>query len=139
MTKSVFLTLSMGMLLAQAAMATPPVSISLSYDLDKGLLHVEAVHPSFDLNKSYVRLVNIYLNGDQVSQQDYYRQNDYNAFSDDIPVTAHVGDKIKVEVFCTLGGMLSQEMTVKGKEPAGGLAPGAQDGSLGPAVSNTAS
>ena len=29
----------------------------------KGNLHVEAIHPSFNLEKSYVRLMNVYVNG----------------------------------------------------------------------------
>ncbi|MBF0570242.1 MAG: hypothetical protein HQL12_00060 [Candidatus Omnitrophica bacterium] len=92
--------------------ATPPVSINLSYDLDRGSLHVEAVHPSFDLNKSYVRLMNVYVNKTQVSTLNYFRQSDYNQFSDDVPLTAQAGDVIKVELFCSLGGEMSKELTV---------------------------
>ena len=95
-----------------ASFATPPVSISLTYDLAQGSLHVEAIHPSFDLEKSYVRLMNVYVNGAQVSTLNYYRQNDYNKFTDDVPVTAQVGDVIKVELFCSLGGDMSKELTV---------------------------
>jgi len=94
------------------SLATPPVSINLAYDLAKGSLHIEAVHPSFNLEKSYVRLMNVYVNGTQVSTLNYYRQNDYNEFTDDVPVTAQIGDVIKVELFCSLGGDMSQELTV---------------------------
>ena len=139
MRQTVFLTLCLGLALATAAMASPPVSIKLSYDLDGKALHVEAVHPSFDLNKSYVRLVNIYVNGTQVSSRNYYRQNDWNTFSDDMPVTAIVGDKIKVELFCTLGGSLSGEMTVSDKPPAGGSDQPDNSSNSGQPVSNTAS
>jgi len=93
--------------------ATPPVSISLSYDLAKGSLHVDALHPSFDLVKSYVRLMLIYVNGDQVSTLNYFKQTDYTDFIDDVPVTAQVGDVIKVDLFCSLGGEMAQEMTVQ--------------------------
>jgi len=95
-----------------ASFSTPPVSISLSYDLEKGSLHVEAVHPSFNLDKSYVRLMNVYVNEAQVSTLNYFRQKDYNEFTDDVPLTAHVGDVIKVELFCSLGGDMSKELTV---------------------------
>jgi len=93
-------------------MATPPTSIDLKYDLANGTLHVEAVHPSFNLEKSYVRLMNVYVNGTQVSTLNYFRQNDYNEFTDDVPVTAQAGDVIKVELFCALGGDMSKELTV---------------------------
>ena len=92
--------------------ATPPTSIALTYDLAKGNLHVEAVHPSFNLEKSYVRLMNVYVNETQVSTLNYFRQSDYNKFSDDVPVTAQLGDVIKVELFCSLGGDMSQEVTI---------------------------
>jgi len=97
--------------------STPPVSIDLRYDIDKGSLHIEAIHPSFNLEKSYVRLMNIYVNDTQVLTRDYFRQEDYNKFSDDVPLTAQAGDVIKVELFATLGGDLSKEMTVTKPEP----------------------
>jgi len=96
-----------------AVFATPPVSISLSYDLEKGSLHVEAVHPSFNLEKSYVRLMNVYVNGQEVSALNYFKQNDPDEFSDDVPLTAQVGDVIKVDLFCSLGGEMAKELTVK--------------------------
>jgi len=40
------------------------------------------------LEKSYVRLMNVYLNGQQVSTMNYFKQNDNNEFTDDVPVTA---------------------------------------------------
>jgi hypothetical protein len=95
-----------------AGFATPPVSINLSYNLAKGILHVEAVHPSFDLEKSYVRLMLVSVNDNQVSSVNYFKQNDYNEFSDDVPLTAQVGDVIKVDLFCSLGGEMAKELTV---------------------------
>ena len=92
--------------------ATPPTSITLTYDSERGSLHVEAAHPSFNLDKSYVRLMNVYVNGQKVLTQDYFRQKDYKKFSDDVPVSAQAGDIIKVELFCSLGGDMSKELTV---------------------------
>jgi len=93
--------------------ATPPVSIALSYDATKGSLHVEAIHPSFNLEKSYVRLMNVYVNGEQIQTLNYFKQNNNNEFTDDVPLTAKAGDVIKVDLFCSLGGEMAQEMTVK--------------------------
>jgi len=113
--------LIIGVLLALGASAgftSPPTSINLSYDQAKGSLHVEAVHPSFNLEKSYVRLMNVYVNGQQVSTLNYFKQNDYNTFTDDVMLTAQPGDVIKVDLFCSLGGEMAQEMTV-GKPSTG--------------------
>jgi hypothetical protein len=110
------LALCLFLLPVTLSFATPPVSINLAYDLSSGNLHVEAVHPTSNLDKSYVRLMNIYVNGGQVSSVNYARQNDYDKFSDDAPVVAQVGDVIKVELFCAEGGSLAQAMTVKKPE-----------------------
>ena len=106
---SLFCLLALGI---SISVATPPVSITLTYDLSKGSLHVVAVHPSFDLEKSYVRLMNVYVNGNQITSLNYFKQGDYNEFTDDVPLTAQVGDVIKVDLFCSLGGEMAQELTV---------------------------
>ena len=112
MKKTFFFLFSLLLLVMPVSFANPPVSIALSYDLDKGSLHVEAVHPSFNLEKSYVRLMNVYVNDVQVQTLNYYKQNSYNEFTDDVPLKAQVGDVIKVDLFCELGGEMSKELTV---------------------------
>lgn len=87
-------------------------SITLNYDLDKAILHVEAVHPSDNWEKDYVRMMMVSLNGQMVSTLHYYRQTIYEGFSDDVPLTAKVGDVIAVELFCTDGSSKSEELTV---------------------------
>lgn len=126
----------MVLLSMSVCVATPPVSINLSYDLGKGSLHVEAVHPSFDLEKSYVRLMYVYVNGAQVAELNYYRQGDYNKFTDDVSVTAQIGDVIKVDLFCTLGGEMAQELTVK-KPDAAEADQGADTASVKSAANST--
>ncbi len=95
-----------------SSFATPPVSIDLSYDIESSSLHVEAIHPSFDLNKSYIRLMKVYVNGQEIEMFNYFRQEDYQKFTDDVSLVAKEGDIIKVELFATLGGTLAQEITV---------------------------
>ena len=111
--KRVFFILSfLFVLSANSGFATPPTSIALDYDLNGGILHVEAVHPSFNLDKSYVRLMNVYLNGVQIFTQDYFKQDYYDKFLEVVPMAAKPGDDIKVELFCSLGGEMSQELSV---------------------------
>ncbi|MBF0504567.1 MAG: hypothetical protein HQL14_05630 [Candidatus Omnitrophica bacterium] len=92
--------------------ATPPTSITQTYDLDKASLHVDAVHPSDLLDKSYVRMMTVSLNNKPVQTFYYYRQKDHAGFSEDVSLKAKVGDVIKVDLFCTQGGSLSDELTV---------------------------
>jgi len=95
-----------------ASWATPPVTITLSYDLDKASLHVEAVHPSFSVTVSYVRMMEVSLNGQTVNTLYYHMQNAPDKFWDDVPLKAKEGDVITVALFCTLGGSKSQDLTV---------------------------
>ena len=76
--------------------------ITLTYDWIRDLLHVEAVHPSFNLEKSYVRLMNVYVNDNEVFTKDYFKQNDYNEFTDDVQVDAQVGDVIRLNYYSVL-------------------------------------
>lgn len=105
------------MLPVQKILATPPVSITLSYDMKASSLHVEAAHPSFNVGLSYVRLMEISVNGQRVKTLNYYQQNSPEKFWDDVLLKAKVGDVIKVDLYCTLGGTKSEELTVtkKGK------------------------
>ena len=95
-----------------ASWATPPVVITLSYDLDKASLHVEAQHPSFNVAVSYVRMMVVSLNGETVNTLYYHMQNAPDKFWDDVPLKAKVGDVITAELFCTLGGSKSEDLTV---------------------------
>jgi len=111
MKMSIFFLFFLAM--ASLSLATPPTSIDLSYDLSKGTLHVEAVHPTQNLDKNFVRLMQIFVNGQQVSALNYTRQEQYDKFTDEVPVTAKAGDVIKVDLFCASGGELVQEMKVE--------------------------
>lgn len=113
MKKIIFILFCLLAFSVPVSFASPPTSIALTYDQDKGNLHVEAIHPTQDLEKNYVRLMNVYVNGDLVNTLNYARQSDYDKFTEDVPVTAQVGDVIKVDLFCFSGGELAQEMKVE--------------------------
>ena len=87
-------------------------SITLTYDLDKASLHVEAVHPSSNWEIDYVRMMTVSLNGQIVSTSNYYHQTSAAGFSEDVSLPAQVGDVITVELFCTGGSSSSQDLTV---------------------------
>jgi len=91
---------------------TVVTSMTLTYDLDKATLHVEAVHPSDNLEKNFVRMMTVSLNGQLFSTLNYVRQNDFAGFSDDVSIKAQAGDVITVELFCTGGSSISKDLTV---------------------------
>jgi len=90
----------------------PIQSITLTYDLATATLHVEAAHPSNNWERDYVRMMTVSLNGQEVSTLNYYHQTSAKGFSDDVSLKAQVGDVISVDVFCTQGSSMTQEITV---------------------------
>jgi hypothetical protein len=104
-------------IMASLCWAAPATSIDMSYDTGKGILHVEATHESFDLYKDYIRLMNVYLNGTQVAAIDYYKQDAFDKFTDDVPLKAQAGDVIKVDLFSSMGGEKAAELKVNAGGP----------------------
>ena len=87
-------------------------SITLTYDLDKASLHVEAVHPSSNWEIDYVRMMTVSLNGRVVTTLNYYHQTKAAGFSDDVALNANAGDVITVDLFCTGGSSMSKDLTI---------------------------
>jgi len=97
---------------SRAAALTPVQSITLTYDLNKTVLHVVADHPSANWDRDYVRMMTVSVNSQMVSTLNYYRQTAFEGFSDDVQLNAKAGDVITVELFCTQGSSKSQDLTV---------------------------
>ena len=117
MKKIIILLVFVALVCVSKSFATPPTSIDLTYDLSSANLHVDAGHPSSDLNKSYVRLMNVYVNDILISATDYTHQEDAAKFVQDVPLTAQIGDVIKVDLFCSLGGEMAKEIKVTKPKP----------------------
>ena len=94
------------------AYATPPTQIDLTYDLDKGNLHIEAKHPTDNLNKHYLRRLVVYKNDIQEQEFSYIRQTLPSKLVEDVAITAKIGDVLAVELFCKDGGSKKELLTV---------------------------
>ena len=108
----------MTILFSSFAHATPPTQIDLTYDLDKGNLHVEAKHPTDNLNKHYLRRLVVYKNNDQEQEFSYIRQTSPSKLVQDVPIIAKPGDVLAVEAFCKEGGSKREELIVSDPVPA---------------------
>ncbi len=114
--------LAMTLVYTTASFAAPPsrmstvTSITLTYDLDKASLHIEAVHPSNNWEIDYVRMMTASLNGQIVSTTNYYHQTTAKGFSEDLALNAKAGDVITVELFCTGGSSMSKDLTITKSE-----------------------
>ena len=87
------------------AWATPPISVTITYDLNRQVLHIDAPHPSDKLDKHYLRKVQIYLNGKEAATVFYPRQKLPSGLAEDISFAAEAGDNISVELTCSQGGI----------------------------------
>ena len=115
----------------------PIQSVSLSYDLKTSVLHVDAVHPSDNWERDYVRMMTVSLNGQLVSTLNYYHQTKPSGFSDDVSLNAKPGDVITVHVFCTQGNSISQDLTVA-SQPGQGADAGTNNNTTDSTTNSTA-
>ena len=99
------------------AYATSPSQMNLSYDQDKGILHIEAHHPSDNMNTHYLRRLVLYQNGTQIKEIFYFKQNAPVKFIENIPIIAKEGNVLAVEVFCVKGGSKRAEITIPTATP----------------------
>ncbi len=97
------------------ASATPAMNVKISYDQDNKTLRVQAVHPSYRLEKNFIRRLEIYRNGTKEQTLLFSRQKSPAGLAEDIGFAAEPGDRIRVELYCNQGGASSAEHEV---EPA---------------------
>ena len=96
-------------------LATAPTEIILNYNFEKGLLHIEAFHTSYDLDDHYLRILEINKNG-KYNQTLYFTLQMTNAkFIKDIPLKVESGDKISVKFYCSEGGSGKSEYIIPEK------------------------
>lgn len=94
------------------AFATPPAEVILNYDKDTQTLHVAAKHPSDRLTRHYLRRMVIYDNDVPVNTLDFTRQQYAWGLEEDVPLVVKGGHKVRVELFCSKGGIGEGETEV---------------------------
>lgn len=92
--------------------ATPPTNVTLTYDVEKKMLHVSAKHATESLDRHYLRRVVIYKNDQEVDAVNLTRQKMPSGIEEDIALEAQQGDRIAVSIYCKKGGEGKGEMTV---------------------------
>ena len=99
-------------LLSTPVFASSPFDVTLTYDVEKGILHVSAKHPSDRTDHHYINRVKIFKNDALVDSQKYFWQKLPKGLEADYSLTAEVGDKISLEITCIEGGKAAAETTV---------------------------
>ncbi len=97
--------------------ANPPSRIEAIFDSTGQFLTVRADHPTRDMNKHYIKLIVIKLNGKEIINQSMMSQA--NAEHQDAVykiVDAKSGDKIEAEATCNIFGSKSITIVAPGKK-----------------------
>jgi hypothetical protein len=110
----VVLMLAITPLLGMQAIANPPDSVDLLYDLDEQILYVTITHETLDPNSHYIYKIDIEKNSVLYLSEQYTSQPTPDTFTYNYSVEAEVGDELKVTAFCSLFGSLSNTIIVTG-------------------------
>ena len=92
--------------------ATPPSSIELTYDPQKGNLHIEVVHTAHDPHKHHIRKVEVSLNDEKPINLYFATQTTPARLIIDLNLQAKAGDKIRVLAICNQAGRREETLIV---------------------------
>lgn len=97
-----------------SAYAHPPSDIKLNFDTQTKALQVVVTHNTSNPLSHYVKRLGIFLNGDEVIEQNISRQdNNVTQTLSYILPDAKSGDFIFVEAVCSKSGKLERRMEIK--------------------------
>lgn len=108
-----FLAVGLALLLVlSSAAAHPPSNVSLSYDQDNSTLNVTITHTVSDPAKHYIKMVELFKNGQMILSEDYTSQPTLATFTQSYQLNATAGDVIAAKATCVISGSRSAEITV---------------------------
>ncbi len=89
-----------------------PSAMNLSYDLAEQELTIGITHQVENPDTHYVDKIEVRVNDELVTTEDYSSQPLATGTSVILEITAEIGDVIKVNASCNQGGSLEQSLTV---------------------------
>lgn len=111
MKRNIFLFLLVVGLLVQTVWAHPPET-NLSYDAKAKMLHIEIKHVSSNLNNHRIREVEILKNDKTINHLYFARQPTPTGLTQDVPLEAVKGDRIRVRVISAKTGPKEETLTI---------------------------
>ena len=107
----------LGLILAVAAFAHPPKTVTAEFDLEEHLLKVETKHETKDANKHFINRIEVELNGERIIEQKFGSQEDSSSQRVLYRIAeAKVGDTLKVTAACNVAGKKSETLKIEKKE-----------------------
>ena len=98
------------------AWATPPSSIDLNYDAEKGNLHIEIAHAAHDPHQHHIRKVEVSVNDQKATNLYFATQTTPASLIIDLPLQAKGGDRIRVLAICSEAGRREETLIVPEKD-----------------------
>jgi desulfoferrodoxin (superoxide reductase-like protein) len=96
--------------------AHPPSSIDLKFDKGNGNLQIVVNHIAGSSNEHYIRLIKVYVNGQEVDKKQFSHQTSRTQLIYDVKISAKEKDEILVEANCSKGGTGEATLTVPGDQ-----------------------
>ena len=97
----------------QTSLANAPQDVKLSYDSQSQMLTVTITHKSPFPGFHYIKHVEIYKNGNLLSDNKYDKQPDQATFSYSYKIPAAAGEKLEAKASCSLYGSKTVNLTVE--------------------------
>lgn len=112
--KKVLLLALCFIMVASFAYAHPPSDIKVTFDPQTQEVKAVIFHNVSDVNKHYIKKVDIGLNGKEIAELKFKKQDKLSTQEVTyIMSKVKAGDKITVEAYCNLSGKLEKGIVVK--------------------------
>lgn len=121
MMKRSMMLLAMMLLTCPLSFATPPGDLTLSYDLDAGMLPVQGPHPTQDRFKHYIRRMVVKQNQQEPQTFYFTRQDSASEFKQTVPLKMKAADKIHIQVYCSQGGSKEADLVIPEEKKEEGM------------------
>ena len=112
MRRIFFLTVTVLFLFSASVFSHPPTNLSLSYDPATQILRVEMTHVTGNIREHHIRRLVISKNGEEAKSMTIVRQTTPSSEVEDIPLEAKPNDTIRVEAYCSEGGIGEETLVV---------------------------
>lgn len=116
MKKTFIFLLTFSIFNLQPVFAHPPTDMKLSYNIEKGVLHIEMTHVTKDIREDGIRQLLIYKNAEEPIAITIVKQTTPHSLVEDFSLKAVVGDTIRVRAISKRGGYSDQTIIISEEE-----------------------
>ncbi len=114
MRRNLFIFLCVCLFFVCKAIAHPPSNINIEFDSKTKILKAEIIHNTSSTTKHYINKVDIELNGKEVIEHKISRQDNSKTQTVMYLIPdVKKGDRITVEAYCSISGVLKKTVTVE--------------------------